>query len=364
MINVTRTDLPALDRFIVRLKKIWENNWVTNDGELVRELEASLCSYLGVGQIALVSNGTQALHLAVKALRLRGSVITTPFTFAATTNVLVWEGLEPVFADINAGTLCIDPGDVRRKVREDTSAILGVHVFGNPCDIESLASIAREFGLALVFDAAHAFGVEHGGRSVYQYGDVSTASFHATKVYNTIEGGALFSPHPDVIRAAKNLRNHGIASEESVVLPGTNAKMSEVHAAAGLCNLEVIDEKIFARRILCETYRERLSGIEGLAFQKVTSSKHNYAYMPVLFRDRAVRDRVSTALLQSGVKARKYFYPLASEFSYMSGRRGCDPTETPNAMDAAARILCLPLYPSLTEAELDMIVRVVGEAAS
>lgn len=360
MINVTRTDLPDLEKLLPYLEKIWESNWVTNDGQFLRELESRLCSRLGIDEIAVVSSGSQALHLALKALGLKGSVITTPFTFATTTNVLVWEGLDPVFADIDPETYCIDPEDVGRRITGDTCAILGVHVYGNPCDVEALTGIARDNGLALVFDAAHAFGVELGGRSLYDYGDASAASFHATKVFNAIEGGAVTAADPSVLQAVRDMRNHGIVSEESVVLPGTNAKMSEILAAVGLCNLDTIDEKISARRSLYEAYLERLGGIEGLSFQRVVSGRHNYSYMPVLFRDEGARDRASAALMTRGVKARKYFYPLTSDFSYMSGR--ARPEDTPNARDVAGRVLCLPLYPALCVEDVDMITRVVKES--
>lgn len=363
MINVTRTDLPELEALLPYLERIWEKNWVTNDGEFLRELESRLASYLGISELAVVSNGTQALHLAVKVLGLEGEVITTPFTFATTTNVLVWEGLTPVFADIDPRTLCIDPEDVRRKITPETSAILGVHVYGNPCDIKALESIARENELALVFDAAHAFGVEYEGRPVFECGDISATSFHATKVYNTIEGGAVISTDASLLQSVKDMRNHGIVSEEEVVLPGTNAKMSEVLAAVGLCNLDEIDDRISARQARYEAYKELLGDVEGVSFQEVVASRYNYSYMPVLFSEGADRDRACSALLAEDVKARKYFCPLTSDFSFVKEMRdGSADLGIPTAEDVARRVLCLPLYPSLPMEDLERIARIVRKA--
>jgi len=361
MINVTKTDLPDLATLMPYLETIWASNWVTNDGEQLTLLEERLREYLGVDRLAVVSNGTLALHLVLKAFGLEGSVITTPFTFAATTNALVWEGLRPVFADIDPRTLCIDPSDVRRKMTADVCAILAVHVYGNPCDVGALADIAEEYGLPLIYDAAHCFGVEFDGRSILEYGDASTLSFYATKVYNTIEGGAVASPDAAVLQAIVDMRNHGIVSEESVVLPGTNAKMSELHAAVGLCNLDVVDGKIAARRRIYEAYLERLGGVDGLSFQDLTASRYNYSYMPVFFSRRKLRDAVCESLLSNGIKARKYFAPLTTEFEYIAGAMGTDSHAIPCAVDVAGRVLCLPLYPGLGSEDFEKIVSIVLE---
>ena len=361
MINVTRSDLPDLDKLLPYLQRIWASNWVTNNGEHLRLLESRLSEHLRVDEVIVVSSGTVALQLAIRALGLTGSVVTTPFTFATTTNVLVWEGIEPIFADIDPRTYCIDPKDVRRKITGDTSAILAVHIYGNPCDVDALAAIADEQGLKLIYDAAHAFDVEYDGHSVLEYGEASAISFHATKVFNTMEGGAVVSRDLGVQQAVKLMRDHGIESEERVVVPGVNAKMSEVLAAVGLCNLEDIDENIAARRSIYEAYRERLDEVVGLSFQELKASKYNYSYMPVLFEGTAERDEVHDALVANGIKPRKYFSPLTVEFDYMK-KEGIDPAERygiPNAVDIAGRILCLPLFPSLAMDGFEKILRIV-----
>jgi len=358
MINVTKTDLPDLEKLMPYLEKIWASNWVTNDGEQLKSLERRLEEYLGVDRLAVVSNGTLALHLVIKSLALEGSVVTTPFTFATTTNALVWEGLRPVFADIDPRTFCIDPSDVRRKMTPDVSAILAVHVYGNPCDVHGLAAISQEYGVPLIYDAAHCFGVEFEGHTVLDFGDASTLSFHATKVYNTMEGGAVASPDEAILQAVMDMRNHGIVSEERVVLPGTNAKMSELHAAVGLCNLEEIDKKIAARRRIYEAYLDSLSAVEGLSFQELVASRYNYAYMPVMFSGPAARDSVCAALLSNGY-GREVFCAAHDRVRIHQQRARREGHAIPNALDVAGRILCLPLYPDLDLEDFNTIVDVV-----
>jgi dTDP-4-amino-4,6-dideoxygalactose transaminase len=263
MINVTRTDLPNLERYIQYLREIWSSNWVTNDGDLVRLLESRLAEYLGTGPVAAVSTGTAALQLALRALGIDGEVITTPFTFVATTNSIIWEGLTPVFADIDPETFCLDPGSVAKKISRRTGAILAVHIFGNPCNVRELESLATSRGVALIFDAAHAFGVQVSGRPVIDFGDASCLSFHATKVFSTIEGGAVRASDEQVMDRVRTMRNHGIVSEEDVLLAGTNSKMNEFEAAMGLCNLEGIDERIEARKRLSDEYKLKLGEVRG-----------------------------------------------------------------------------------------------------
>ncbi len=360
LITVTKPDLPDLERYVEYLKKIWASRWLTNNGELVQLLEERLKEYLKVKNLVLISNGTLALHIALKALNLKGEVITTPFTFAATTNVILWEGLTPVFADIDPETFNIDPDDVEKKITDKTSTILAVHVYGNPCHVEELQKIANKYNLKLIYDAAHAFGVEYKGQSVLNYGDISTLSFHATKVFHTIEGGAIVVRDENLLEKIKLLRNHGIKSEEEVILPGTNAKMNEFQAAMGLCNLENIDEKIQRRKMLYEFYKEELSDLD-VNFQKIIASKYNHAYMPVLFKNKKTRDKVYSELIKNGIKPRRYFYPLTSKFDYFK-KQGENITEKykfKNCLDISNRVLCLPMYSTLEVGVVEKIVNII-----
>jgi dTDP-4-amino-4,6-dideoxygalactose transaminase len=347
MINVTKSSLPELEKYVEYLKKIWSTRILTNDGEFVQSLERKLDEYLNVRNLVLVSNGTLALQIALKALDLEGEVITTPFTFAATTNVILWEGLTPVFADIDPETFNIDPQKVEEKISEETSAILAVHVYGNPCYVQALQKIAKRHGLRLIYDAAHAFGVEYNDQPVLNYGDISCLSFHATKVFNTIEGGAMVAKDPALVERLRLLRNHGIKSEEEVVVPGINAKMNEFQAAMGLCNLPNIDERIQQRRMICECYREELS--EHVTLQRIIASKYNYSYMPVCFENAEKRDQIYSELVKNGVKPRKYFYPLTVNFDYFKVENSdlVKKYDLECAFDISNRILCLPLYPDL-----------------
>lgn len=361
MINVTKSDLPPIKEYIKYLKRIWSTRWLTNDGEFLQLLQRKLEEYLGVKSLVLVANGTVALQLALKALELGGEVITTPFTFSATTNVILWEGLTPVFADIDPETFNIDSRDVERKITEKTSAILATHVYGNPCYVEELQRIADEYNLNLIYDAAHAFGVEYKNQSVLNYGDISTLSFHATKVFNTIEGGALVVKNGELFEKLKLLRNHGIKSEEEVVLPGINAKMNEFQAVMGLCNLENLDGKIQLRKIIYERYKEKLSNNTDVKFQKVIASKYNYIYMPVCFENVKKRGEIYSELIKNGIKPRKYFFPLTVDFDYFKqeGINLVEKYDLKEAADIASRILCLPLYPDLELAVVDNIASII-----
>jgi dTDP-4-amino-4,6-dideoxygalactose transaminase len=366
MITVTKSDLPPLQKYVGYLEKIWASRWLTNDGEFLQLLQRKLEEYLRVKNLLLVANGTLALHLALKALGLKGEVITTPFTFSATTNVILWEGLTPVFADVDPETFNIDPKEVESKITQKTSAILATHVYGNPCPVDDLKKIANKYDLKLIYDAAHAFGVEYKNRSVLNWGDISTLSFHATKVFNTIEGGAIVVRNRELLEKSKLLRNHGIRSEEEVVLPGTNAKMNEFQAAMGLCNLDTIDEKIRLRRRLYERYREQLDGTKGVKFQKIVASKYNYIYMPVCFENIETRDRIYSELIRNGIKPRKYFFPLTVDFDYFKKQRVnlVEKYGLREAADIANRVLCLPLYPDLETAAVDNIASIVKRAAA
>jgi dTDP-4-amino-4,6-dideoxygalactose transaminase len=362
MITVTKADLPPIEKYIDYLRKIWANHWLTNDGEFVQLLGQRIEKYLGVKNLVLLSNGTIALQLALRALALTGEVITTPFTFAATTNVLLWEGLTPVFADIDSETYNVDPREVEEKITDKTSAILAVHVYGNPCYMNELHSIAKRHNLKIIYDAAHAFGVQFEGDPVTCFGDLSTLSFHATKVFNTIEGGAVVAKDDKIVEILKLMRNHGIKSETEVVLPGTNAKMNEFQAAMGLCNLDFINESMSSRKVLYERYIERLSGLP-ITFQKIVASKYNFSYMPVLFETSAERDSVYSLLIEKGIKPRKYFFPLTVNFDYFKkvGIELVQKYGLKNAPKIADRILCLPLYPSLEALEVDNITSLIEE---
>lgn len=361
MIFVTRTKLPPIHRYYKYLQQIWANNWVTNNGQLVQELELKLRDYLKVYNLALVSNATIALQMALQALIPEGEVITTPFTFAASTNAILWEKLTPVFADIEPDTFNINPNDIEKKITPKTRAILAVHVYGNPCNVDRIQEIAHKHNLKVIYDAAHAFGVEYRGSSVLNYGDVSILSFHATKVFNTIEGGALISPSQDLDSQHRLIRNFGIVNEEKVVLPGTNAKMNEFQAAMGLCNLQTINRDIRGRDKKYQLYLTSLGKIKGLKFQKIIASKYNFSYMPVLFRDNNHRDSIYNILKENGIHARKYFFPLTSSFDYFD-----EPTRTANsqnlpvATDISSRVLCLPLYAELTTEDVSRIVSIIS----
>jgi dTDP-4-amino-4,6-dideoxygalactose transaminase len=359
MINVTRPVLPPLSKYVKYLRKIWQTKWMTNNGEFVRLLEERLRKYLGARNLVLVSNGTSALHIMLRALKLKGEVITTPFTFVATTNVIIWEGLTPVFADIDPDTFNINPQDVQKKITDKTCAILAVHVYGNPCYVDEMKEIADRHHLKLIYDGAHAFGVEYDRKPIANYGDMTALSFHATKVFNTVEGGAIVLKDRKMAENLRLLRDHGVRSEERVVLPGTNAKMNEFQAAMGLCNLERIDESIQRRRRIYECYKKKLKGY--VKFQRLVASKYNYAYMPVCFRDLRERDDVYSELVKKRIKPRKYFFPLTTQSDYFK-KDGTDLIAKYNlkiAFDISNRVLCLPLYPDLQMRSVNRITRIV-----
>lgn len=350
-------DLPLLKKYTGYLNKIWKTKWLTNNGEFVQLLEKRLEKYLKVRNLLVVCNGAIAIQLVLKSLDLKGEVITTPFTFPATTNVLLWEGLTPVFADIDPETFNIDPHEVEKKISDKTNAILAVHIYGNPCYVEKLQKIADRYSLKLIYDAAQAFGVEYKNKSVLNYGDASILSFHPTKVFTTIEGGAIIIKDKKLFEKLKLLRNHGIKSAEDVVLPGINAKMNEFEAAMGLCNLENIDEKIRVRKKIYEYYKEKLADTD-VKFQRIIASKYNYAYMPVCFRDLKERDRIYSKLIKNGINPRKYFYPLTIDFDYFKEKEInlVERSALGVARDVAGRVLSLPLYPSLKIGVVNKII--------
>lgn len=352
MIKVTRTFLPPLEEYLSYLKPIWESAWVTNHGPSVGRLEDELRRRLDVPHFYFLANGTIALQLAYRALGLSGEVITTPFTYVATTSTLVWEGCKPVLVDIEPDTLTIDPARVEAAITPRTTAIVATHVYGNPCDVLRLADIARRHGLRLVYDAAHAFDVRHRGRPLAAYGDVSTLSFHATKIFHTVEGGGVTTPHADVAHRLGYMRNFGHDGEERFFGLGVNGKNSELHAAMGLCLLPHMPEIVARRRDRSNRYDRLLSGAGArLSRPRLREeTEYNYAYYPVLFASEADLLAARRRLQAVGVHPRRYFYPSLADLPYV------DRFEVPVSRDVSRRVLCLPLYAELTEPEVDRVV--------
>lgn len=365
-VTVTRPTMPALSDYTALLDGVWARRWLTNDGELHRELEAKLAAYLGVEHLSLFCNGALALLVALQALRINGGeVITTPFTFPATSHVLYWNRVRPVFCDVEDRTFNLDPEKVEALIGPETRAILGVHVYGNPCDVDALQAIADRHGLQVVYDAAHAFGVQLRGRSLLLHGDMSMLSFHATKVFSTIEGGALISRSDVERRRVNMLKNFGIADEETVIGPGINGKMNEVQAAYGLLQLRTIDQEIANRRALAEAYRRHLAGIPGIRFMEdLPEVRHNYGYFPVLVdaeRYGLDRDTVYAALKRFNVGTRKYFHPLVSRAPCYAALPSARPGALPVAERAAREVLCLPIYGTLDPAVPATIAEILRE---
>lgn len=360
MINVTKTTLPPIDKYISYIRKIWANNWVTNKGEFVLALEKKLQNYLKVKNLLAVSNGTIAMQVAFKALNLKGEVITTPFTFPATTNSLIWEGLKPVFADIDPQTFNIDPKEIEKKITKETSAILAVHVFGNPCDVESIEKIAKKYNLKVIYDSAHAFAVEYKNKSVLLWGDINTLSFHATKIFHTIEGGAIISKDKKNNENINVLRNHGIKTYDQVIVAGINAKMNELQAIMGLCVLGDLEKNIKKREKL---YKRYLTAFGGSQFktQKLNKnmSQYTYSYFPLCFKNQKIRDKVFKVLLKNGIRARKYFYPPCHELPYIKSPS----SDLPNATRISHTILCLPLYADLSQKDQDKIIGLIQKTS-
>lgn len=360
-IMVTQAVLPPLEEYIDEIKEIWATHWLTNMGPKHNKLEEELKRFLGVNSISLFTNGHMALELLIQAMGLTGEVITTPFTFASTTHAIVRNGLTPVFCDINGGDYTIDASQIEALITDKTSAILPVHVYGNICDIEKIHEIAKKHHLKVIYDAAHAFGVEYKGKSIASYGDASMFSFHATKVFNTIEGGAVCFQEPEIEKILYQLKNFGIKSQEEVDGIGANAKMNEFQAAMGICNLRHFEESIAKREKLVFHYRERLKEIPGIYFIAPQKDvKSNYAYFPVYINKKEYgydRNEVSDRLEAKGIYARKYFYPLTSDFACYEGV--FDVSKTPIARDVSENILTLPIYPDLSSADVDRICDII-----
>jgi dTDP-4-amino-4,6-dideoxygalactose transaminase len=355
MINVTKTYLPNIEKYKKYIDEIYANNWVTNNGPLVQRLEKRLAEHLGVKNIVLVSNGTVALEIAYRTLGLKGFVVTTPFSFVATTSSLVTNGLLPIFADINSNTLNIDPHKIEDVITPNTSAILGVHVFGNACEVENIEQIANKHNLKVIYDAAHAFDVKYKEQSVLNSGDISTLSFHATKLFHTIEGGALIINDDELVQKARYLINFGIENAESIPELGTNAKMNEFEAAMGLCVLDDIENIKQSRKVILETYQTQLKGFVEFQEQNEYATQ-NYSYFPIVLKDEEQLLKVQKALNDQQIFPRRYFYPSLDTLSYIEPKQYCT-----NSRDIASRILCLPIYADLDENDLKLIIKIVKE---
>lgn len=361
MINVTRSSLPSFTEYCEEISDLWSTHWLTNMGVKHQRLESSLKSYLHTSNLTLFTNGHLALEYAIEALGLTGEIITTPFTFASSTHAIVRCGCTPVFCDIDPHTYTLDPSGIEKLITDKTCAILPVHVYGNLCDVEAIQRIADQHGLKVIYDAAHAFGVRYKGESAANFGDVSMFSFHATKVFHTIEGGALTYWDETLGQKLNDLKNFGIRGPEEVAYVGGNAKMNEFQAAMGICNLRHLDEEIGKRKTVVERYRERLQGIKGITLGKENPDvTPNYAYFPVVFDGyRYTRDEVFERLKTQGITARKYFYPLTNSFACYAGAPGFDPDLTPVAKHVAECVLTLPLYADLALEDVDRICSVI-----
>lgn len=365
-ITVTRPMLPELDELHELMREIWSNKWVTNNGDFHRRLEAALSEYLRVPYLSLFTNGTLPLITALQALRITGEVITTPYSFVATTHSLWWNGIKPVFADIDPDTCALNPRCIEAAITPRTTAIMPVHCYGIPADTEAIQAIADKYGLKVIYDAAHAFGVNVHGKSILESGDMSTLSFHATKVYNTVEGGALVSHDARTKQRIDYLKNFGFAGETEVIAPGINSKMDEIRAAYGLLNLRNVDSAIEARRRVAVRYRHALRGVPGIRFfDDIRGVRHNYSHFPIFVNAAEFgisRDTLYSRLREAGIYARRYFYPLISSFSTYRGLPSASADNLPVATRMAAEVICLPMHHELTEADTNRVIHTILHA--
>lgn len=367
MIYVTQPYLPPLEEFIPSLEKIWASHVLTNGGPFHQQLESALCDYLGVKHIALFTNATIALVTALQSLRITGEVITTPYSFVATTHALHWNGIKPVFVDIDPRTLNMDPARIEAAITPQTTAIMPVHCYGHPCDVDAIQRIADTYNLRVIYDAAHAFGVECHCGSVLNHGDLSVLSFHATKVFNTFEGGAIVCPDEKTKLRIDQLKNFGHAGETNVVAPGINGKMSEFNAALGLLQLKHIGEALEQRKAIDAHYRKRLKDVQGIHCLEDSGEKvANYAYFPILVGDDFPigRDELYERMKSKGVHPRRYFYPLISEFPMYRGLPSSNRENLPVSSKATRQVLCLPIFPGLTAESVDMICDVIASCGT
>jgi dTDP-4-amino-4,6-dideoxygalactose transaminase len=363
-IYVTQPYLPPLEEFLPYLEQIWKSKWLTNNGPFHQQLEQALCEYLGIEHISLFTNGTIALITALQALNISGEVITTPFSFVATAHSLLWNGIKPVFVDIDPYSFNLDPEKIAAAITPQTTAILPVHVYGNPCNVEKIQKIADKHGLKVIYDAAHAFGVNDKGGSLLQHGDMSILSFHATKVFNTFEGGAIVCRDTKTKKRIDDLKNFGFAGEVTVLAPGINGKMNEVQSAFGLLQLKHIAKAISRRQEIDTQYREQLSSIPGIICPPLSAdTTHNYSYFVILVEKEypLLRDELNDRLRQHGIYARRYFYPLISEFPMYRDLPSSAQFNLLSATKAADHVLCLPIYPALENESITRIVSIIAD---
>lgn len=353
MIPVTKPFSPPISEYQKLLTGIWKRNWFTNNGPLVKELELKLKDYLGLNHLLYTTNGTIAIQIALKALDITKRVITTPFSYVATSSSLVWEGCTPVYVDIDPETFNIDPNKIEAAIDKDTEAILATHCFGNPCDIDIIDKIAKKHNLKVIYDAAHCFGTKYKGKSVFNYGDITTTSFHATKLFHTVEGGAVFTQDVELLKKMALMRNFGHSGPESFNGVGINGKNSEFHAAMGIVNLKYIDEIIEKRKNQSNLYNGLLEGLRVQKQRLTEQSAFNFAYYPIVFKSEKATLIMKAELERQDVYPRRYFYPSLSRLNYVNGR------VTKIADDIAGRILCLPLFHELTESEQEKVVRIL-----
>lgn len=346
--------MPNKSEYMQYLDGVWDRNWLTNNGPLVKELEIKLKEYLGINNLLLVGNGTIALQIAIKALELKGEIITTPFSYVASTSSIVWENCKPVFADIDPKNFNIDPGKIEEKITDKTSAILTTHVFGCPCDIGQINKIASTHNLKVIYDAAHAFGTKYKGESIFKCGDISATSFHATKIFHTVEGGAIFSQNRDLINKMKNMRNFGHAGFENFNGLGINGKASEFHAAMGLCNLPEINTVLKKRKEQYLFYREKLDN-KSIAFQNIENwDEYNFSYFPIIFNTEAIALQTQKALNENEIFPRRYFYPSLDTLDYLNTSQVMHISR-----DIAKRVLCLPVYPGLERKDQIAVAKII-----
>ena len=362
-IYVTSPLLPSLEDFTFLLKEIWESKMLTNNGNFHQKLEEELAKYLKVPYLSLFTNGTLPLITALQAMRITGEVITTPFSFVATTHSLWWNGIKPVFVDIEPETCNLDPSKIEAAITPRTTAIMPVHVYGKPCKTKEIQEIANKYGLKVIYDAAHAFGVEINGESILNFGDMATLSFHATKVYNTLEGGALVVHDEQTKKRIDYLKNFGFASETEVVAPGINSKVDEVRAAYGLLNLKQVDHAINSRRKVAIRYRDELQGVKGITFfNDIPGVRHNYSYFPIFINAEEyvmTRDELYFKMKEHNVFGRRYFYPLISTFSTYRGLDSANPDNLPVATQMSNNVICLPMHHALSENEVEYILQII-----
>jgi len=365
-IFVTQPDLPPLAEFTAYLEQIWENKILTNGGPFHQQLEKLLCEHLGVDHLSLVANGTIGLVTALQALRITGEVITTPYSFVATAHSLMWNGITPVFVDVDPVTLNIDPAKIESAISSRTSAILAVHCYGHPCDVKAIESIADRYNLRVIYDAAHAFGVHNAEGSILRHGDMSVLSFHATKVYNTFEGGAIICPDARTKTHIDRLKNFGFTDETTVVAPGINGKMSEINSAFGILQLNYVNKALVRRAEIDCLYREQLEGVEGIKLLELASSKpegysSNYSYFPVLVEEAygISRDQLYQKLKEHNVFSRRYFYPLISDFPMYRDLPSAGREKLPIATSASDRVLCLPIYPAMNSEDQMRVIDLI-----